>query len=165
MPAKKQSNSDGVEADGASNGFCFSETESKIIHAVLQRTDPSMNSIIDWEKVREDLASASVESTRKRFRQISLKRGWFKDEHNGGMSTPNGKNAATRTPGSKNKKVPAGDNDDGAVNDTPVKKRKTATPKKVKAEPDTTEENGHEGQDGANIDANGMGMNLSFDEV
>lgn len=166
MAAKKQSNGDGVETDGNANAICFSETESKIIHAVLQRTGPSINSIVDWEKVREDLASASVESTKKRFRQISeqlpwiplhfkhsflqffwgdfaerttnldllgLKRGWFLEEPNGGIATPAGKKTAARTPASKNKKAPVDENGDEAVDVTPVKKRKTAASKKVKA--------------------------------
>ncbi|KAF7530208.1 hypothetical protein G7054_g9619 [Neopestalotiopsis clavispora] len=168
MAAKKQSNGDGAETDGNANAICFSETESKIIHAVLQRTGPSINSIVDWEKVREDLASASVESTKKRFRQISLKRGWFLEEPNGGIATPAGKKTAARTPASKNKKAPVDENGDEAVDVTPVKKRKTAASKKVKAEADTAEETEKQSQDG-NIQTGGMGMdmgmNLTFDEV
>ncbi|KAF3018827.1 hypothetical protein E8E14_005018 [Neopestalotiopsis sp. 37M] len=170
MPPKKQNNSDGVDAGGVPAASTFTEAEARMLSTILLRMTPGINALIDWDKVCEDLGSKSVQSTKERFRQISAKHGWFKQEPSAGMATPAGKKTAARTPGSKNKKSPVSENDDGPGDDTPVKKRKTAASKKVKDdEPNAAEDQATENHDGANVHADGVGMDmgisLTFDEV
>lgn len=54
-----------------SSGPVFTESETKMISFIFKNSPPSFKVAPNWEAVRQDLGSASIEATKKRFKQIS----------------------------------------------------------------------------------------------
>ncbi|KAI1855386.1 hypothetical protein JX265_006472 [Neoarthrinium moseri] len=149
MPPKKQDNADG----GEGSELAFTESETKLIYHIFKHSPPSSKVAPNWEAVRQDLGSASIEATKKRFQQISQKRGWFQAEETG-EATSNAKKTPARS-SSKKKRAANGGDSDAADEQTPTKKPKTA-PRKT-AQKDRGDEPQEDQQDG------GLGVSLAAD--
>jgi hypothetical protein len=142
MPPKKSTKApnEGSDDPVAGESAVFTPAEGRIINAVLKHATGSVRTITKWDAVAAELSSASSNSTRERFRQISKKYGWFEAVPVAGEDTtvtPTPKKQ--KAPASKTKKartlsdvtVAEGPEDDDE--ESPTKKHKKSASKKAKS--------------------------------
>jgi hypothetical protein len=72
MAPKKQTEGENGDTGETSVDLKFTESETKMIYYIFMHSPASFKVCPDWEKVRQDLGSASIEATKKRFSQISM---------------------------------------------------------------------------------------------